>query len=347
MMMSATPHTPGPSTSGAVDPILSIRDLVVEFRTPRGVLRAVDGISLDVAPGERVGIVGESGSGKSVLSRAAMGILDDRNARISGEVLIHGSSVLDLSAKQRRQLWGRQVAMVFQDPLSSLHPITPIGEQVAEAVRRDGTTNRADARERAVELLDMVGIPQPRRRAKARAHELSGGMRQRVVIAIAMAAQPSLLFADEPTTALDVTVQARILDLFDELCREFSIGLVMISHDLGVVAEHTDRVAVMYAGRIAETGRVGDVITRPTMRYTRALMDAIPRIDGPERSLPRPIGGLPPVLIDAPEGCRFAPRCGAATGECTERAPELVAVPGEPEHHYACWHPVPMEGADV
>ncbi|MFT4286506.1 ABC transporter ATP-binding protein [Nocardioides sp.] len=326
------------------EPLLSIRDLVVEFDTPRGRLRAVDQVSLDVAAGERLGIVGESGSGKSVLCRTAMGLLGAKEARVSGEVRYRGRSVLDMSARQRRQLWGREVAMVFQDPLSSLHPITPIGRQVAEAVRRDGTTSRAQARRRAVELLDMVGIPQAERRARARAHELSGGMRQRVVIAIAMAAGPDLLFADEPTTALDVTVQARILELFDELCREFSIGLVMVSHDLGVVAEHTDAVTVMYGGRIAEQGSVGEVIGRPTMRYTRALLDAIPRLDARARQLPRPIGGLPPMLIDPAPGCRFSPRCGAALDRCRAEAPPLESRPGEigqgVDHRYACWNPV-------
>jgi peptide/nickel transport system ATP-binding protein len=318
--------------------LLSIRDLVVEFATPRGPLRAVDGISLELPHGERLGVVGESGSGKSVLSRAAMGLLGRRDARISGEVLINGRSVLAMSPKELRGMWGREVAMVFQDPLSSLHPITPIGEQVAESVRRDGTSDSKRARARAIELLDMVGIPRAERRSRARAHELSGGMRQRVMIAIAMAGGPQLLFADEPTTALDVTVQARILDLFDELCREFSIGLVMVSHDLGVVARHTDSVAVMYAGRVAERGPVRDVLEQPTMRYTRALIDAIPRIDRAQRRLPTPIGGLPPLLVDPPPGCRFAPRCAYATDRC-DTQPPLVARPEEPRHEFACWHP--------
>ena len=329
-------------------PLLSIQDLAVEFDTPRGILRAVDGVSLEVRAGERLGIVGESGSGKSVLSRAAMGLFGPREAKVTGSVLINGRSVLDMRPRERRDLWGREIAMVFQDPLSSLHPITPIGEQVAEAVRRDGVTGRKDAAARAVELIDMVGIAQAERRSKARAHELSGGMRQRVVIAIAMAANPKLLFADEPTTALDVTVQARILDLFDELCREFSIGLVMISHDLGVVAEHTDSVAVMYAGRIAERGPVDSVISRPTMRYTRALMDAIPKIDtAGQRRLPRPIRGLPPLLIDPPAGCRFSPRCSAALDRCHVDQPALDSVSTEPEHSFACWNPVPLGGTDA
>ncbi|MFI0367060.1 ABC transporter ATP-binding protein [Actinomadura sp. 1N219] len=319
--------------------VLTIRDLVVEFPTPAGPVRAVDGVSLRVGHGERVGIVGESGSGKSVLSRTALGLTRPREARISGEVLIDGRPVLSLPERGRRAIWGRVAAMVFQDPLSSLHPITPIGEQVAEAVRRVPGVGRREAARRAVELLDLVGIPRAAERAGSRAHELSGGMRQRVMIAIAMAGRPKLLFADEPTTALDVTVQARILELFDELCREFSIGLVMVSHDLGVIGRHTDRVAVMYAGRVVETGAVRDVFARPAMRYTRALMDAIPRWGGDRQVLPRPIGGLPPNLLDPPPGCRFAPRCAAALDECAADAPALADLPGDDGHRFACWNP--------
>ncbi|MBU2693670.1 ABC transporter ATP-binding protein [Pimelobacter sp. 30-1] len=323
----------------AAEPLLQVRDLVVEFRTANGPLRAVDGVSLDVARGERVGIVGESGSGKSVLSRTAMGLLGRKDARISGEITFRGRDLLAMSDKERRELWGREIAMVFQDPLSSLHPITPVGQQIVETLRRDPAMDKAKARARAIELLDMVGIPQAERRFKSRAHELSGGMRQRVMIAIAVANSPSLLFADEPTTALDVTVQARILELFDDLCRELSIGLVMVSHDLGVVARHTDAVSVMYAGRISEQGKVDDVLRSPRMRYTSALLAAIPRIDHGHRALPKPIGGLPPDLVNPPAGCRFAPRCVHAVAACADQVPALEASGAVPDHAFACWNP--------
>jgi peptide/nickel transport system ATP-binding protein len=325
--------------------LLSIRGLVVEFSTVAGPVRAVDGVSLELRHGERLGVVGESGSGKTVLTRSAMGLLGPRDARISGEVEFDGRPVLTMSPRERRAIWGREVAMVFQDPLSSLHPITPIGAQVAEAVRRDPSVDTAAAARRAIELLDMVGIPQAERRSAARAHELSGGMRQRVMIAIAMACRPKLLFADEPTTALDVTVQARILDLFDELCREFSIGLVMVSHDLGVVAHHSDSVAVMYAGRIVERGPVRDVLRSPAMRYTEALLEAIPRMEDGRQVLPRPIGGLPPNLLSPPAGCRFAPRCRHASLRCTATQPALVGLNDAPAHEFACWHPAVREEA--
>ncbi|MEU8206180.1 ABC transporter ATP-binding protein [Streptosporangium sp. NPDC049046] len=339
MTLNTTSDVTPAATPGAGDALLSIRDLVVEFPTGAGTVRAVDHVSLELGYGERLGIVGESGSGKSVLARTAMGLTRAGTARISGQVVIAGHSVLDLKERRRRALWGREVAMVFQDPLSALHPITPIGEQIAEAVRRDPEVTRRQAAARAVELLETVGIPQAARRVHSRAHELSGGMRQRVAIAMAVACRPKLLFADEPTTALDVTVQARILDLFDELCASFGIGLVMVSHDLGVVGRHTDQVAVMYAGRIAERGPVGAVFARPSMHYTSSLMAAIPRHRATEQSLPRPIPGQPPNLLNPPPGCRFGPRCGHASARCRDEQPPLLALGDVPGHEYACWHP--------
>jgi peptide/nickel transport system ATP-binding protein len=328
------------------EPLLSVRELAVEFPTQAGVVRAVDRVTLELAPGERLGLVGESGSGKSVLSRTVMGLTRD-TARVSGTVVLGGESVLELSERGRRKLWGRRVAMVFQDPLSGLHPITRIGDQVAEAVRRDPGVSHAQAREQAVELLELVGIPMAAKRARARAGELSGGMRQRVMIAMAMACRPQLLIADEPTTALDVTVQARILDLFDDLCEQFKIGLILVSHDLRVVSAHTDRVAVMYGGRIAELGPVRTVFDRPMMRYTEALLKAMPTAAGGVQTLPRAIPGLPPNLLSPPPGCRFAPRCAYASDECTATSPALVAVPGDPAHAFACWHPVsPTPGSE-
>jgi peptide/nickel transport system ATP-binding protein len=321
------------------EPLLSVRDLVVEFETPRGPVRAVDGVSFELAEGERLGVVGESGSGKSVLSRTVMGLTTMRNAKVGGEVVLNGQSVLDLSERRRRALWGREVAMVFQDPLSALHPITPIGDQVIEAVRREPGVDRKAARARAIELLELVGIPRAEDRMKARAGELSGGMRQRVMIAMAMACRPQLLIADEPTTALDVTVQARVLKLFDELCDEFGIGLILVSHDLRVVGSHTDHVAVMYAGRMVEIGTAAAVFDRPMMRYSRALMDALPKRDPAGHELPKPIPGTPPNLLSPPPGCPFSPRCAFAQDDCRETRPELSSVADQPGHSYACLHP--------
>jgi len=320
-------------------PLLEVRDLVVEFPTRSGVVRAVDHVDLTLGQGRRLGIVGESGSGKSVLGRTVMGLTRPTEARISGEVVLAGHAILQLRERERRELWGREVAMVFQDPLSALHPITPIGDQIVEAVRREPGVGRRAAAARAVELIETVGIPLARQRFGARAHELSGGMRQRVAIAMAIACRPKLIIADEPTTALDATVQARVLDLFDELCRSFDIGLVMVSHDLGVVGAHTDDVAVMYAGRIAERGPVAEVFAHPSMRYTSALMSAIPERRRGERSLPRPIPGMPPNLLEPADGCRFAPRCTAATEQCQRERPDLRPRPEAPEHRFACWHP--------
>jgi peptide/nickel transport system ATP-binding protein len=324
--------------------LLSVRDLVVEFDTPRGPVRAVDHVSFELAQGERQGVVGESGSGKSVLSRTVMGLTGGRGAKVSGEVVLNGQRVLELSERRRRALWGREVAMVFQDPLSALHPIATIGDQVIEAVRRDPEVGRSAARARAIELLEMVGIPRAADRIKARAGELSGGMRQRVMIAMAMACKPQLLIADEPTTALDVTVQARVLKLFDELCEKFGIGLILVSHDLRVVGSHTDNVAVMYAGRLVEIGAAAEVFERPMMRYSRALMDAIPKRDPSGHELPEPIPGTPPNLLAPPPGCPFSPRCAFAEDDCREARPELVAIPDQPGHSYACLHPASPVG---
>ncbi|MDQ6524261.1 ABC transporter ATP-binding protein [Nocardioides sp. LHD-245] len=326
-------------------PLLQIEDLVVEFPTRGGLVRAVDGVSLTLGRGERLGIVGESGSGKSVLGRTVMGLNDRARARISGRVLFEGKDVLGASAQERRELWGRQISMIFQDPLSALHPITPIGAQIAEAVRRLPDVDKAQAAERAVELLDMVGIPDARRRARQRAHEFSGGMRQRALIAMAIACKPKLIIADEPTTALDVTVQAKILDLLDELCTELSIGSVLITHDMGVVAQHTDRVAVMYGGQVVETAPVAGLFAAPTMRYTRALLAAIPQMAPGRRSLPVPIGGTPPNPLERGAGCRFAPRCTFAEDDCHQAIPELLALADATDHRYRCWHPaaVPAE----
>jgi peptide/nickel transport system ATP-binding protein len=320
--------------------LLKARDLTVTFHTPDGPVRAVDRLDLDLAPGERLGLVGESGSGKSVLVRTLMGLYRRREAETSGTVRFNGTDILALSERRRRSIWGRDIAMIFQDPMNSLHPIIPVGDQIAEVLMVHRDMPKAQARVRAVELLDRVGMVQAPQRARSRAHELSGGMRQRVMIAMAMACEPKLLLADEPTTALDVTVQARILTLFDSLCAEFGIGLVLVSHDLEVVSRHTDRIAVMYAGQLVETGPVTDVYRRPSMRYTEALIAATPRWHRDCQVLPRPIPGQAPNLLDPMTGCRFAPRCAAATEQCTEAAPPFEPVEPGSEHRRACWHPV-------
>ncbi|WP_166354484.1 ABC transporter ATP-binding protein [Phytoactinopolyspora limicola] len=321
-------------------PLLSVENLRVRFTTPDGVVTAVDGVDLRLGQGERLGIVGESGSGKSVLIRTIMGLLRPGEADIDGQVIFDGRPVLAMKARERRRIWGSEIGMIFQDPMNSLHPITPVGAQIAEVLRLHRGMSAKAAHERAVELLDLVKIAEPGRRSRQRAHELSGGMRQRVMVAMAMACEPKLLLADEPTTALDVTVQARILELFDTLCDQFGIGLILVSHDLGVVGRHTDRVAVMYAGQIGETGPAHQVLGNPTMRYTRALMDAVPRWGLDQQILPTPIGGQPPNLLALEPGCHFAPRCVAATEQCHTHRPALLAVPDEPDHYAACWHPV-------
>lgn len=320
--------------------LLDVADLRVEFATPDGPVRAVDDVSVGLDRGERLGIVGESGSGKSVLVRTMMGLVRPSEATITGSVVFDGLPLLPLGERQRRAIWGRDIAMIFQDPMNSLHPITPVGDQVAEVLRIHRGLDRAAARRRAVELLDMVGIAEPARRARSRAHELSGGMRQRVMIAMAMACEPKVLLADEPTTALDVTVQARILALFDDLCRTFGIGLVLVSHDLEVVSRHTDRIAVMYGGRLVETGPVAAVCNHPTMRYTKALLDATPRWNTDKQVLATPIPGYPPNALEPLAGCPFAPRCGAAIAACHDTTPPLDAVPADPDHRSACWNPV-------
>ncbi|MDI5938255.1 ABC transporter ATP-binding protein [Micromonospora sp. DH15] len=319
------------------DALLSIRDLVVEFPTPAGPVRAVDQVSLDLGFGERLGIVGESGSGKSVLARTAMGLTRTRAARVTGQVRLAGHAVLDLSERRRRALWGREVAMVFQDPLSALHPITPIGEQIAEAVRRDPRVTRRQAATRAVELLDLVGIPSPGRRVEEYPHQFSGGMRQRVVIAMALACEPALLIADEPTTALDVTTQAQIVELVADLRRRLGTAVVWITHDLGVVAGVADTVAVMYGGRIVERGDVDAVFDAPAHPYTRALLAARPDPQRAGGDLPA-IAGAPPSPLDLPPGCAFWPRCPVrGDARCEHELPPLVPV--APGHEVRTFYP--------
>ncbi|HEY0700667.1 MAG TPA: ABC transporter ATP-binding protein [Micromonospora sp.] len=327
---------------GRPEPYLRVRDLQVRFGTEDGVVRAVDGVSFTVARGRTLGIVGESGSGKSVTSLAVMGLHDRRRARISGEVLLAGRNVVALPEEEVRQLRGRDMAMVFQDPLSALHPYYPVGRQIVEAYRvHHPGAGRREARARAVDVLGRVGIPQPGRRFDQYPHEFSGGMRQRVMIAMALVNDPKLLIADEPTTALDVTVQAQILDLLADLQAEFNSAIVLITHDLGVVGQVADEVVVMYAGRVAEYGSVEQVLRRPEHPYTWGLLSSVPSLRGDAEADLVPIRGNPPSLISLPPGCAFHPRCryaGRTGGRSSAEVPALDPT-GEPDHLVACHLP--------
>ncbi len=320
---AALPLGPAP---GPERPVLSVRDLVVEFTTPAGVMRAVDGMSYDVHGGETLSVVGETGSGKSVTVLAALGLLQPANLRrVSGEVLLGGVELLSLPVADLRRRLGRDVAMIFQDAISALNPVQRVGDQIAEALRvHDRALSTHVARTRVVELLELVGVPHPRARYDQYPHQFSGGMCQRVMIAMAIANQPLVLIADEPTTALDVSVQAQILDLLRLAREETGAGVVLITHDLGVVAETADRVAVTYAGRIVESGAVTSIFTRPRHPYTAALMRALPRLDGTATRL-LPIPGQPPDLTEIPPGCAFAPRCPISRGRgvCVDTRPAL------------------------
>jgi peptide/nickel transport system ATP-binding protein len=319
------------------EPLLSVRDLTVHFDTEDGVVKAVDGVSYDVYRGQALGIVGESGSGKSVSSLTVMGLTRQRNARISGEVMFEGRDLLKASDSDLRSVRGNDIAMIFQDPLSSLHPYYKVGWQLIEAIRvhNPGTSKQA-ARQRAIELLDRVDIPEPAARVDAYPHEFSGGMRQRAMIAMALANDPKLLIADEPTTALDVTVQAQILGLIRRLQDELDTAVVMISHDLGVIAETAQEVAVMYAGRIVEHAPTTTIFNAPEHPYTWGLIGSIPRLDTARDAPLVPIPGRPPSLITLPGGCSFHPRCPYVRERHRTVDPPLEQVPGQSDHKVAC-----------
>jgi peptide/nickel transport system ATP-binding protein len=330
--------------------LLEVKDLKVHFDTEDGLVQALDGISYTVDAGQVLGIVGESGSGKSVSSLTIMGLTRSRNARISGEVKFDGKDLLKASDAEMRKLRGDDVAMIFQDPLSSLHPFYRIGDQLVEAVRAHRDVSKAKALDRAVEMLSLVGIPEPRRRVDSYPHEFSGGMRQRVMIAMALINDPKLLIADEPTTALDVTVQAQILELIERLRRELDTAIVMITHDLGVVAEVTDDIAVMYAGRIVEYADTDTIFAAPEHPYTWGLLKSIPRLDLPRDEPLVPIQGRPPSLILKPPGCSFHPRCPyvreahkkidphlAGTAESADGGRHRVACLLPPQTRRALW----------
>ncbi|MEV0327962.1 ABC transporter ATP-binding protein [Micromonospora echinospora] len=328
-----------PRQRTASGPYLRVTDLRVRFDTEDGVVRAVDGVSFAVERGRTLGIVGESGSGKSVTSLAVLGLHDPRRTTVSGEIEVGGRQVVGLPEAEVRRLRGRDVAMIFQDPLSALHPFYPVGRQIAEAYRvHHPRVGRRAAWTRAVEMLDRVGIPQPGRRAEQYPHEFSGGMRQRAMIAMALVNDPQLLIADEPTTALDVTVQAQILDLLADLQQEFGSAIVLITHDLGVVSQVADEVLVMYGGRAVEYGSVTEVLRSPAHPYTWGLLGSVPSLHGDADADLRPIAGNPPSLIALPSGCAFHPRCRWADrtdGRSRTQVPELVPV-DESGHRVAC-----------
>jgi peptide/nickel transport system ATP-binding protein len=316
-------------------PLLEVNDLKTYFRTDDGVVRAVDGVSFSVDKGQTLGIVGESGSGKSVTCLTIMGLNNRRSAHSSGSAVWKGEELLTASPKRLREIRGSEIAMIFQDPMTSLNPVHKIGDQLAEAMRLHADVSRKQSKVRALELLKAVGIPRPERRLDDYPHQFSGGMRQRVMIAMALINNPDLLIADEPTTALDVTTQAQILALIERLQEEFGSAVIMITHDLGVVAEVADDVVVMYAAEVAEKGAVEQIFKKPHHPYTWGLMGSLPRIDADVERLVQ-IQGQPPSLLRPPEGCRFNPRCPYVMPICKEIDPALAPLSDDPGHLQAC-----------
>ncbi|WP_417598494.1 ABC transporter ATP-binding protein [Pararhodobacter oceanensis] len=316
------------------EPLLSVRDLVIEFPTRRGVLRAIDGVSFDIAPGEVLGMVGESGAGKSLTGAAIIGLLEPPGRIVSGEIKLKGERIDNLTPAAMRKVRGRRIGMVFQDPLTSLNPLYTVAKQLIETIRTHMDVSDGEARKRAVALLDRVGIPAADRRIDDYPHQFSGGMRQRVVIALALCAEPELVIADEPTTALDVSVQSQIIDLLKEICAEKGASVMLITHDMGVIAETADRVAVLYSGRIAEVGPVASVISEAEHPYTRGLMGSIPTLTHDSDRLVQ-IPGSMPRLNAIPPGCAFNPRCTQAFDRCRVERPFPIDRPGD--RRVACW----------
>lgn len=314
-------------------PLLSIRDLVIEFPTRFGPLTAVDKVSFDLAPGEVLGLVGESGAGKSLTGSAIIGLLDPPGRIAAGEVWLKGERIDNLPEEEMRVIRGRRIGMVFQDPLTSLNPLYTVAEQLVETIRTHLRLSPSEARDRAIGLLDDVGIPAASRRIDDYPHQFSGGMRQRVVIALALAAEPELVIADEPTTALDVSVQAQIIDVLKEQCTQHGASIILITHDMGVIAETADRVAVMYSGRIAEIGPVKDIIQNAMHPYTKGLMGSIPSLTQEEDRLVQ-IPGSMPRISDIPAGCAFNPRCDQAFDKCRTDRPNLIPMD---EREVSCW----------
>lgn len=318
--------------------VLSIKDLSVEFDTVRGSLKAVKDVTVHVGYGESVGIVGESGSGKSVLSRAAMGILLGRNVHRTGEVVFDGNDLSNLTPQALRAFWGTGMAMIFQDPMTALNPVRRIGAQISEALRIRLGMSKSDAMTKSAELLRLVRVPDAEATLKKFPFQLSGGMRQRVMIAIALACDPKLLFADEPTTALDVTIQAQILELLDDLRKSLNMSMVLVTHDLGVIAGHTDRVVVMYAGEVVESASTVDLFANMKMPYTEALFKSIPNLDTPTGTRLPTIEGRVPDPTQTQEGCLFASRCAYVQEKCHNEHPPLISDGND--HLYRCWFPI-------
>lgn len=324
------------------DKILEVKNLSTSFRTERGLLKAIDGVSFEVRKGEILGVVGESGCGKSVTSQSVLRLYDEKyTAKYEGEVLLEGKDILHIPQRKMQQIRGKRISMVFQDALSALNPVFSIGDQICEPLMIHQKLKKKEAQEKAVEMLKLVGIPAPERRIYQYPHELSGGMRQRVMIAIALACMPQLLIADEPTTALDVTVQAQIMDLIVELNKKLDMGVVLITHDLGVVAETCTRVIVMYLGQIVEEASVEELFDHPKHPYTFGLIQSIPRLDGNREEELYTIKGMVPLLSQIPEGCRFSQRCPYATEQCRKSMPDLVSV--SELHKVRCWRYVQKE----
>ena len=320
--------------------LLDVRDLKVAFATEEGSVQAVDGASFTLAGGEVLAVVGESGSGKSVTAMTLMGLTRSPNARFEGTAEFKGLDLVGAKEDELRRVRGAEIAMIFQDPMTSLNPVMKVGDQIIEQIQEHEGLPDQQARERVVALLERVGIPRARDRADSYPFEFSGGMRQRVVIALAMSCNPSILIADEPTTALDVTIQAQILERIRELRDETGAAVILVTHDLGVVADIADRIAVMYAGRIVEQGTLDQIFYNPQHPYTWGLLGSIARVDRPRPERLPAIAGLPPSLAQRPEGCHFRPRCPHEFAECMEVPPLEARVEGEPEHRDRCWLPV-------
>ncbi|MFL5179934.1 MAG: ABC transporter ATP-binding protein [Microvirga sp.] len=336
-----------PGATGLATPVLEVRNLKTQFFTDEGVVRAVDGVSFSVAAGEALGIVGESGSGKSVTALSLMRLLEEPSRIVGGDIRFQGRDVLGADPEEMRNLRGGRMAMVFQDPMTSLNPVMKIGKQITESITTHLDVSKSFARELAVSLLESVRVPDPERRMDEYPHQLSGGLRQRVCIAVALACGPQLLLADEPTTALDVTVQAQVLDVLEAQQRERFMALLLVTHDLGVVAGRADEVLVMYAGQVVEKASTATLFSDMKMPYTEALLRSIPKIAQPSHTRLTAIPGRPPDLVDPPTGCRFAARCEYVQDRCREEQPPLIpgVVPG---HEFRCWFPVGTpEGAEA
>ena len=314
--------------------ILSVRDLHTSFTTDKGEVMSVNGVSFNLAPGKILGIVGESGSGKSVTAYSIMQILEKNGSIKSGEVLYKGENIVNYTEKQMRNFRGKCCSIIFQDPMTSQHPVFTIGNQLTEAIKLHTDRKGKEAMDRAIEMLTLVGVNEPEKRVKQYPYELSGGMRQRVMIAMALACEPDILIADEPTTALDVTIQAQILELMQSLQKKLGMAIIMVTHDLGVIAEMCDEIIVMYGGRVCERGTAEDIFYRPSHEYTKGLLRSIPNVDNMNEKLV-PIGGTPINLLNMPKGCAFCPRCENAMKICLEEVPEEMEMP---DGHYAsCW----------